>query len=331
MKHYRLLSWRVWMMVLSACFLFSACGDDDEVGGEGGGVTPPTGNQIVTTGTATDVTFHSALITNGINVDKVAGQDFSMSVYYWKDETNKRQASADDEIENGCYSIHLSGLDEETTYYYQACVRLKGIDYKGEVKSFKTTVYSVPTPQAVDLGLSVKWASCNLGAAKETEYGDYYAWGETKPKASYTSSNSVTYGVSNSLLRSQGIIDSNNNLTADYDAAAKSLDGSWRMPTYNEFSELKSNCTWTWTSISGVNGYKVTGPNGNYIFLPAAGCRYGGELSDAGSNGGYWSSLADYGHSYCYYAYGLNFSSGYAGISFNYDCCYGLSVRPVSE
>lgn len=325
MKHYRLLSCRIWMIVLSACCLFSACGDEDETGGGGGGVTPPAGNQIVTTGSASDVTYHSAMITNGINVDKVVGQDFSMSVYYWKDETDKHQVWTDDAIENGCYTISLSGLDAETTYFYQACVRLRGIDYKGEVKQFKTTAYSVPKPQAVDLGLSVKWASCNLGATKETEYGGYYAWGETTTKASYVASNSVTHNKSTSALRSQGIIDSNNNLTADYDAAAKSLGGSWRMPTSIELLELQFRCTWTWTLVSGVKGYKVVGLNGNYIFLPAAGCCDEEGLYDAGSYGNYWSGTANDFDSACdlfFYS-----SKVYFG---NFDRYCGCPVRPVS-
>lgn len=180
---------------------------------------------------------------------------------------------------------------------------------------------------AVDLGLSVKWASCNVGAESPEEYGDYFAWGETETKSSYTSDNSVTYGLSISELESRGIIGSDGNLTAAYDAATANWGDGWRMPTLDEIKELLNNCTWNWTTLNGVNGRLVTGPNGNSIFLPAAGCRYDSSLYDAGSYGYYWSATP---HSHGYYAYDLYFYSGYCYWDFN-GRCYGRAVRPVSE
>lgn len=181
---------------------------------------------------------------------------------------------------------------------------------------------------AVDLGLSVKWACCNVGASVPEGYGNYYAWGETATKSSYYSDNSTTYGLSYSELQSRGIIGSDGNLTASYDAATANWGGSWRMPTHDEIKELVNNCTWKWTTYNGVNGRLVTGPNGNSIFLPAAGYRFGTDLYNAGSSGYYWSAtpLSD-----SYYAYYLYFYSG------NYDWdyydyrYYGHAVRPVSE
>ena len=120
----------------------------------------------------------------------------------------------------------------------------------------------------VDLGLSVKWATCNVGAKTAEEYGNYYAWGETKPKDAYSGSSSVTYGLNNSDLKAQGIIDEDGNLTSSYDAAAANWGGDWKMPTIAEMNELESKCTWEWIKQNGVRGYKVTGPNGNFIFLP---------------------------------------------------------------
>lgn len=181
--------------------------------------------------------------------------------------------------------------------------------------------------KAVDLGLSVKWATCNVGASSPEEYGDYFAWGETKPKSSYTESNSTTYGISTSTLESRGIIGSDGNLTAVYDAATANWGGMWRMPTLDEMEELLNNCTWTWTTQSGVKGYKVTGPNGKSIFLPAAGYRNGSDLGSAGSRGVCWSATPG-GNSY--FAYYLNFDSvnyGWNGILRG----VGLSVRPVTD
>ena len=170
----------------------------------------------------------------------------------------------------------------------------------------------------VDLGLSVKWATCNVGANEPEDYGDYFAWGETETKSEYSSSNCSTYG------KSFGDISGN----AQYDAATANWGGAWRMPTYDEMQELINNCTWEWTTQNGVKGYKVTGPNGNSIFLPAAGCRYGSSLYRAGSDGIFWSSTPY--ESNTKDAYDLYFDSGghYVSWSRRYN---GRSVRPVTE
>ena len=170
----------------------------------------------------------------------------------------------------------------------------------------------------VDLGLSVKWATCNVGASKAEDYGNYYAWGETSTKSDYSSSNSVTYGKSFSDIKGD----------SRYDAARANWGGSWRLPTKKEYEELLNRCTWKWTTQNGVNGYRVTGPNGNSIFLPAGGYRNGSSLYDAGSYGFYWSSTPDESDSDS--AYFLYFGSGNHSVdwSYRYD---GQSVRPVTE
>ena len=149
----------------------------------------------------------------------------------------------------------------------------------------------------VDLGLSVKWATCNVGATSPEEYGNYYAWGETEPKTTiYTwatykwcNGNDITLTKYNTSSE-YGTVDNKTVLDYEDDAARANWGGAWRMPTDAEWTELRENCTWTWTTKNGVNGYEVKGTNGNSIFLPAAGYRYGGFLYDAGSNGSYWSS-----------------------------------------
>ena len=181
----------------------------------------------------------------------------------------------------------------------------------------------------VDLGLpsGLLWATCNVGANAPEEYGDYFAWGETTTKETYDSDNSSTYGLSDSELQSQGYIDSEGNLTPQYDAATANWGGNWRMPTKAEQQELLDNCIWTWTTQNGVNGYNVEGPNGNSIFLPAAGLR-GSPINIAGSSGYYWSSTphkidsnpSDY----------LKFDSNYHGMR-TLHRNGGLSVRPVLE
>lgn len=170
----------------------------------------------------------------------------------------------------------------------------------------------------VDLGLpsGLLWATCNVGANAPEEYGDYFAWGETETKSEYTQANSLTYGKS--------LNDISGN--PQYDAATANWGGTWRMPTYDELNELLTNCTWTWTTQNGVKGYNVEGPNGNSIFLPAAGYRDGSSLGSAGSWGCYWSSEPYESNSN--FAYNLYFDSSFRGMNPN-SRFYGQSVRPV--
>ena len=186
----------------------------------------------------------------------------------------------------------------------------------------------------VDLGLSVKWATCNVGATKPEEYGDYFAWGETQPKSTYNwSTYKYCNGSSTSLTKyctdsSYGTVDNKTILDAADDAARANWGGSWRMPTDAELTELREQCTWTWTRQNGVNGYKVTSQsNGNSIFLPAAGFRNASSLILAGSSYGlYWSSLIS--SNFPILAYVLYFNSDSVRRD-NSDRYNGFSVRPV--
>ena len=236
------------------------------------------------------------------------------------------------------FSYNLTNLTSGTKYYVRTYIVTDFGTLYGEEKSFVTTGEEPEETISgtenghnyVDLGLpsGLKWATCNVGANSPEEYGDYFAWGETTTKSDYSSSNCPTYGLSISQLQSQGYIDGEGNLTAQHDAATANWGGDWRMPTYDELQELITSCTWTWTTYNGVNGYNVEGPNGNSIFLPAAGYRYGSSLGNAGSDGYYWSSTpSEYGD---LGAYDLGFGSSDHGMygSFRY---YGSSVRPVVE
>ena len=169
----------------------------------------------------------------------------------------------------------------------------------------------------VDLGLSVKWATCNVGADSPEEYGNYYAWGEIATKKSYTEDNSATYEVD------MGDIAGN----SEYDAARANWRGTWRLPLSTEIDELIENCTWTWTMRGEAYGYNVRSTNGNSIFLPAAGYRDGSSLEGAGSYGNYWSSTPDDPDD----AYCLYFDSD-DDVDWDWNKRYvGLCVRPVSE
>ncbi len=173
----------------------------------------------------------------------------------------------------------------------------------------------------VDLGLpsGIKWATCNVGADKPEEYGNYYAWGETETKSEYTEDNCVTW------RKELGDISGDSR----YDAARRNWGGSWRMPTKAECQELVDNCTWTWTTQGGHNGYRVTSKkNGNSVFLPAAGYRLGSSLYDQGEYGRCWGSTPYEGDAEG--AYRLRFYSGSLDVDW-YDRSSGRTVRPVSE
>ncbi len=177
----------------------------------------------------------------------------------------------------------------------------------------------ISTQKKVDLGLSVCWAGWNVGASSPEGYGNYYAWGETTTKSNYTES---SYQYHNGSYVNIG----SNISGTQYDVARAQWGDSWRLPTKVEFQELKERCTWTWTTYNGVNGYKVTGPNGNSIFLPAAGHRDGTEFSNRGSRGNYWSgSLYESNQGY---AYSLSFGSGVSYVNGTYRE-RGRTVRPV--
>ena len=188
----------------------------------------------------------------------------------------------------------------------------------------------------VDLGLSVKWATCNVGATKPEEYGDYFAWGETRPKAIYDWSTYKWCNGSKTTLTKYntksdyGYVDNKTELEASDDAARVNWGGSWRMPTLAEQNELRTECTWEWTTQNGVYGYKVTSKKAGYtdksIFLPGTGYRYDSSLSSGVSDGYYWSSSLDTDNPG--YAYRLFFYSEY--VLWNTESrYYGQSVRPV--
>lgn len=176
----------------------------------------------------------------------------------------------------------------------------------------------------VDMGLSVLWATFNVGATVPEEYGDYYSWGGTEPMEDYSW---VDHFIGKSSL---GL---------EEDAAHIQWRDSWRMPTNAEMDELHNNCTWTWTTVNGVNGYlvtsNITGYTDHSIFLPVAGYRnyrYNSMVVvETGYTGLYWSSSSNYGNTYPYY---LRLSSGYTIVTSDYGYGYidyrnGLSVRPV--
>lgn len=227
-----------------------------------------------------------------------------------------------------------------------------------------TPTTSSDTHEYVDLGLpsGLLWATCNVGANAPEEYGDYFAWGDTEPyyaegHSQDATSNDWREGKSNGYdwqsykwcnngewtgltkytfpddqtdgiwyWNGRFIGDNKTVLLPTDDAATVNWGEGWRMPTYDDLCELCNNCTWNWTTLNDVNGYEVVGPNGNSIFLPAAGYRNYRSLNSVGSYGNYWSSSL-YGYQTHYSQY-LYFYSLYFGTT-DGDRYSGRSVRPV--
>lgn len=178
----------------------------------------------------------------------------------------------------------------------------------------------------VDLGLSVKWATCNVGASKPSDYGNYYAWGEIEPKKNYTWSNYFDsefklYNVRDGLKQITS--------TGGHDVAYEKWGDPWRMPSQKEMEELISKCKWTLSKQNNVEGFKITGPSGGSIFLPFAGWRKENIKEEIGTFGAYWtSSISKYfsesaGATYFYWRMKDTGSSG--------ERYKGFPVRPVAE
>ena len=246
--------------------------------------------------------------------------------------------------EVGNLTFAISSLPSGTTYYYRVYVKLGNEILFGDVCS-ATTQGTKPADNSktigghrfVDLGLSsgLLWAETNVGAETMTDCGNYYAWGETAAKTNYAWSN-YAYGTVYSKMNKYNATDQKTVLDAEDDAASVNWGSSCRMPTNDEFAELRNadNCSWTWTTKTSALGYTVSGyqienqKNGNWIFLPVSGYRSGTSISNQRNNGYYWSATRQ--TSMEGFAYYLTFYSGSYRQDYNYRN-YGCQVRAVAQ
>lgn len=189
--------------------------------------------------------------------------------------------------------------------------------------------------EIIDLGLpsGTKWASCNLGADSPIEFGDYYAWGDTKTKQMYVGGTCETYDINIIDLKMNDYLTGYNVLSNHYDAAARILGDGWHMPSGTQAQELVDNCTWKWETNyngSGVNGmFGVSKINGCTIFLPAAGYKHNDTPICIGTSGGYWTSNPNMTASNR--AWSIAFDSSIINV-FNHGIRYnGYSIRPVTR
>lgn len=188
------------------------------------------------------------------------------------------------------------------------------------------TTYHLGVSGAIDLGLSVKWAAFNVGATAPSDYSDHYAWGETETKTTYDWSTYLDSPNRDGNSFTKYATDKKTQLDPEDDVAHVKWGGDWRMPTDAEMTELRTKCTWTWTTYGGHNGYVIIGSTGNAIFLRAAGYRLDSSIRYAGSSGYYRSSSLD--EEYSGNAWSVYFNS--SDVSRRYiSRNYGQSVRPV--
>lgn len=237
---------------------------------------------------------------------------------------------------DGLFTIRISNLDSGSQYYYLVEVKIGENTFFSDLKMFTTTTL-VLSGGVIDLGLSIKWASCNLGALSPDSYGGYYQWAGTRDVSDcsiYLDWDNCPYHVGTNLSTgwSKYASDGKTRLEHDDDAAHTTLGGNWRIPTNKEWTELCDNCSWFKTTFNGVHGYlvksNIRGFQENCIFLPNAGYRALG-LDISGYSGNYWSSDSNYSG----YAYHLCWGGGYAEPTVDgYGSrCNGYSVRPVTE
>ena len=209
-----------------------------------------------------------------------------------------------------------------------AVVTFKSQSYKWNLKKEATITQTKEIKyvagNAIDLGLSVLWSDINLGATTPEGFGEYFAWGETKPKEQYSKDNYMHYDHSMNQY-----LDIGEDISGTkYDAAHVNLGNGWRMPTRTELQELIKNCEWEWVKSGNTLGYKITGKNGNYIFMPAGGCIFYSTVSSQNEWTEYWSSSER--QKYKGDAY-LLVENGYNPTVISSDKIYGVPIRPVKS
>ena len=290
-------------------------------------LTPKITNDKVET-TATTATFKWTVDWPGklISVVEVSeNEDMSHSQTY----------GSDTETDNHNFSVTVTDLKMVTKYYYRYLVWNRyyvNNKFVLEKKGFCVG--------CVDLGLpsGTLWATCNVGANSPEEYGDYFAWGEIQPKNNYNWSTyqysndgswpnfNLTKYCDNPSLGYNGFTDNLTTLRPSDDAATANCGSGVRIPTKEEWQEVRDYCTRTWTTLNSVEGWKFTASNGESLFLPAAGHHTETGFSSAGFYGAYWSSSLRAGAP-CD-AGDLNFDSDYCGVN-DGKRNLGQSVRAV--
>ena len=296
------------------------------------------------TNSASDIRIANALISGSIEMNKTDEEQQRLFFLYSESstviESLKSGKATYEEITkpeigfiyvtdvnyHGTYSVTLPNLNSETTYYYIAAIEIIDKVFFAPNTQKLTTQRDSDYGQAVDLGLSVKWRDCDLGATAPEEYGSFFSWGEVRTKTYYEWS---TYKWSNGDYKKltkyctssftqwwdgEGTPDGLSTLLPEDDAASVILGGNWRMPTIEELQELRTECNWLYTQQNGVNGYRITSKkNGNSIFLALCG------------------SFSDYSQSLIDYSRKIMSSTLYTGMEYGPHClrCINMTTSKI--
>lgn len=329
------------MVLTGFCIVACGGGDDGVSPGNGGGSNGnnATNTEVALTGTVTGITDNSAQITGTVYLNRItisySSIEYGVQLSTDANFNSSTNVSANT-LTNNVFTVTATGLSPETTYWYRTYVKVQNTSYNGQAFTFTTEKASATNltcsdgnhPHMIDLGLpsGTMWACCNVGASKPEDYGDYYAWGETRIKSEYSS---ATYDyIDGSSARNIGSDISREK----YDVAYEQWGRDWCMPSATKMQELLDNTTSTWEVQNGVNGRSFTGSNGGKIFLPAAGI-YVYRVSAMETLGAYWSSTIA-GSNYSWYACCLSFSADNVSVitstvGTGYYRHQGLTVRPV--
>lgn len=300
---------KILLSIVLFCTLFLSCVKD---------VEKPT----VVTGEVSSITNNSAIC--GGNVTSDGGGNIMSKGVCWSVNPNPtiEDSRTDCGSGLGVFFSDMTDLKENTTYYVRAyATNETGTNYGNDV-SFMTMDLECFSNghEFVDLGLpsGLKWATCNVGAAKPDGYGEYYAWGELEPKDLYSGS---TY-----LYNKVDLPDFSGD--PQYDVARAKWGAAWRMPTRTEYEELMEYCTWEYTTLNNVGGCKVTGQNGNYIFLPGAGTIWDTGVIFEGE--GYYLTTTPEKDGWNCYMCSMFFNKDLHHILY-YEKTNGNTIRPVTE
>lgn len=286
----------------------------------GGGGTPTNPTSPVVTGDYSYDGYSKVIISGTCSVEPLPGVSVMYGIMYSDVDltTDSRTEEAEEKDSNNRFSCEIYVEPGGTLYYYRAFATRGGETFYGEIKSFKTKELIPTSGDAIDMGVSVKWASCNLGANKPEGAGNLYAWGETQTKSDYTQDN-YKYYVNGSYSKYNSS-DGKKVIDLGDDAANNLLKGNWRMPTKEEYEELKDNCTlYRDVEYNGVHGIVfASNTTENILFIP--------ESDDYQSPYYYWTSSLSTStkNAYC-------IRTDYNGYGKIYDMVRytGCYIRPV--
>lgn len=284
--------------------------------------------------------------------------DISFSIAYESDAAEERTATISDVnlVMGKSYNINVTIEDKDIVTeeykieFFVAEVKDWGsnIELDATINGKEEEVPDYNGHEYVDLGLSVKWATCNIGANSPEESGDYFAWGEVEPKDIYkwstykycfneTENSAMTHNLTKYCVDKfgyNGFMDNKWKLDLEDDAAHVNWGGSWRIPSVEDFRELINNCTWELLMQNGVEGYLVTsnleGYTDNSIFLPFAGCINHEGSYEVGVRGFYWSNSLNSNIADSYDAVYLSAHLSSISMIGNGSRFVGLQIRAVS-